>query len=159
MVSIWQFSEWVTSKKQWKQCLSKKITQCLWWGPNLGWLDFMLSAPLQSHCAPLWPVSTQAKSSMYIVYLFVWFDCLRPINNLSDIRDRSSCVEPVLSYDYCVLLKDTTQWHWWGSNRGSLVSSQALYHWATALPVHCLYMYLQNHCIKRLWQKLITAIL
>ena len=26
----------------------------------------------------------------------------------------SSWVEPVLSKDKCVLLKDTTQWHWWG---------------------------------------------
>ena len=30
------------------------------------------------------------------------------------------------------LLKDTTQWRRWGSNPS--VSSQALYHWATALP-------------------------
>ena len=40
-----------------------------------------------------------------------------------------------------LLLKDTTQWRRWGSNPRSLglgrspsVSSQALYHWATALP-------------------------
>ena len=31
-------------------------------------------------------------------------------------RDGSSWVEPVLSKDKCVLLKDTTQWHSWGSN-------------------------------------------
>ena len=30
--------------------------------------------------------------------------------------DRSSWVEPVLSKDKCVLLKDITQWHRWGSN-------------------------------------------
>ena len=29
-------------------------------------------------------------------------------------QDGSSWVEPVLSNDKCVLLKDTTQWHWWG---------------------------------------------
>ena len=28
----------------------------------------------------------------------------------------SSLVEPVLNKDKCVLLKDTTQWHQWGSN-------------------------------------------
>ena len=28
---------------------------------------------------------------------FVWFDSLRPLNNLSVMRDGSSCVEPVLS--------------------------------------------------------------
>ena len=31
-------------------------------------------------------------------------------------RDRSSWVEPVLSKDHCVLLKDTMQWRWWGLN-------------------------------------------
>ena len=46
-------------------------------------------------------------------------------------RDGSSWVEPVLSF----LLKDTRQWRWWGSTRGPSVSSQALYHWATALPL------------------------
>ena len=38
--------------------------------------------------------------------MFVWFDSLRPINNFSVKRDKSSLVEPVLSYDKCVLLKD-----------------------------------------------------
>ena len=32
------------------------------------------------------------------------------------------------------LLKDTTQWRQWGSNPRPLGLSQALYHWATALP-------------------------
>ena len=43
--------------------------------------------------------------------------------------DRSSWVEPVLSKDKCVLLKDSDA----GEARtgGQLVSSQALYHWAT----------------------------
>ena len=31
-------------------------------------------------------------------------------------RDRSSWVEPALSLDQCVLLKDTSQWRRWGSN-------------------------------------------
>ena len=31
------------------------------------------------------------------VCLFVWFDSLRPLNNLSVMRDGSSWVEPVLS--------------------------------------------------------------
>ena len=37
--------------------------------------------------------------------LFCLFDSLRP----SQCRDGSSWVEPVLSMDKCVLLKDTTQ--------------------------------------------------
>ena len=48
----------------------------------------------------------------------------------------SSLVEPVLSKDKYVLLKDTTQQYW-----GPSVSSQALYplyHWAPALPSFCL---------------------
>ena len=51
-------------------------------------------------------------------------------------QDGSSCVEQVLSQDKCFLLKDTIQWHRWGSNPRpfSLKWNQALYHWATALP-------------------------
>ena len=33
------------------------------------------------------------------------------------------------------LLKDTTPWRRWGSNPRPSVSSQALYHWATAFPL------------------------
>ena len=39
-------------------------------------------------------------------FFFVSFDSLRPLNNLSVMRDGSSWVEPVLSLDKCVLLKD-----------------------------------------------------
>ena len=45
-------------------------------------------------------------------------------------RDGSSCVDPVLSKDQCVLLEDTMQ-AW---TRNSSVSSEALYHRATAPP-------------------------
>ena len=31
-------------------------------------------------------------------------------------EDGPSWLEPVLSKDKCVLLKDTTRWRWWGSN-------------------------------------------
>ena len=64
---------------------------------------------------------------------FVWFDSLRPLNNLSVMRDGSSWVEPVLSLNVSCS-RTTTQWRRWGSTRGPSVSSQALYHWATALP-------------------------
>ena len=70
-----------------------------------------------------------------IVFLFcfclIWF----PTSQSTIFQlcwDRSSCVEPVLNKDKCDLLKDTTQWRRWGST-GPSVSSQALYHWATAL--------------------------
>ena len=43
---------------------------------------------------------------------------------------RSSWVEPVLSLDLCVLLKDTTQWHRWGSNPRPLCLE------SSTLPLH-----------------------
>ena len=45
----------------------------------------------------------------YIKFLFVWFFTSQS-TILQLCRDRSSWVEPVLSKDKCVLLKDTTQW-------------------------------------------------
>ena len=52
-------------------------------------------------------------------------------------RDRSSWVEPVLSKDKCVLLKDTSD-AGEAQTRGPLVSSQALYNSAAVLPEICL---------------------
>ena len=52
-----------------------------------------------------------------------------PVNNFSVMSDGSSWVEPVLSKDKFVLLKDTTQWHWWGSN------PQPLGHESSAQPL------------------------
>ena len=59
---------------------------------------------------------------------------LRPINNLSVIKLRVFLDWTSTKLGLMFLLKDTTQWRRWGSNRGPLVSSQALYHWAPALP-------------------------
>ena len=50
--------------------------------------------------------------------------------NFQLCRGRSSWVEPVLSKDKCVLLSDVGE----ARTHGPSVSSQALYHWATALP-------------------------
>ena len=44
-------------------------------------------------------------------------------------------LDQVLSKDKCVLLKDTTQWRVDTEIHKPSVSSQALYHWATALPI------------------------
>ena len=49
-----------------------------------------------------------AKSIRFIVCLFNLILYI-PVNNLSVISGGSSCVEPTLSKDLCVLLKDTTQ--------------------------------------------------
>ena len=65
-------------------------------------------------------------------YLFVWFDSLRPINNLSVKKGQvflgwtSTKLGPQHS--------DAGE----ARTRSPLVSSQALYHWATALPKYVL---------------------
>ena len=46
--------------------------------------------------------------------LFVWSDSLHPSQQFFQLcRDRFSWVEPVLSKDQCVLLKNTMQWCRW----------------------------------------------
>ena len=67
-----------------------------------------------------------------LLCLFVWFDSLRPINNLSVIKGRVFLGWTSTKLGLMFLFKDTMQWRQWGSNRGPSVSSQALYHWATA---------------------------
>ena len=66
--------------------------------------------------------------------LFVWFDSLRPINNLPVIKGLVFLGWTSTRLGLMFLLKDTTQWRQWGLNPQPSVSSQALYHWATALP-------------------------
>ena len=65
---------------------------------------------------------------------FVWFDSLRPINNLSVIKGQVFLGWTSTKLGLMFLLKDTAQWCWWAQTLGPSVSSQALYHWATALP-------------------------
>ena len=67
------------------------------------------------------------------LFLFVWFDSLRPINNLSVIKELVFLGWTNTKLWLMFLLKDTTQWHRWGSTRYPSVSRQALFHWATAL--------------------------
>ena len=45
------------------------------------------------------------------MFLFVWFNALRPRQQFFSYVG-SSCVEPILSKDQCVLLKDTMQLLW-----------------------------------------------
>ena len=48
--------------------------------------------------------------------VFVWFDSLRPINNLSVIKGRVFLGWTSTKLGLMFLLKDTTQWRRWGSN-------------------------------------------
>ena len=49
-------------------------------------------------------------------YLFVWFDSLSPINNLSVIKGWVFLGRTSTKLRLMFLLKDTTQWRRWGSN-------------------------------------------
>ena len=51
-----------------------------------------------------------------LVGLFVWFDSLCPINNLSVIKGQVFLGWTSTKLGLMFLLKDTTQWHLWGSN-------------------------------------------
>ena len=64
------------------------------------------------------------RSTALKLCVFVWFDSLRPSQQFQSYLDGSSWVEPLLSRDWCVLAQ--------GHN--AVISSQALYHWATTLP-------------------------
>ena len=68
--------------------------------------------------------------------LFVWFDSLRPINNLSVKQGRVFLGWTSTKLGLMFLLKDTTQWGRWGWNLRPSVTSQVLYHWATALAMN-----------------------
>ena len=48
--------------------------------------------------------------------VFVWFDSLRPINNISVINGRVFLGWTSTKLGFMFLLKDTTQWRQWGSN-------------------------------------------
>ena len=65
-----------------------------------------------------WPLSNrpQIGSQDQLLLLFVWLDSLRPINNLSVIKGRVSLGWTSTRLELMFLLKDTTQWRWWGSN-------------------------------------------
>ena len=73
--------------------------------------------------------------------LFVWFFVSQP-TIFQLCRDRPSCFEPVLSKEKCVLLNDT-QHSEAGEACGPSVSNQALYNWATVLPV-CISIRVEN---------------
>ena len=61
------------------------------------------------------------------LFCFVWFDSLRPINNLSVIKGRVFLGWTSTKIGLMFLLKDTTQWRRWGSNPRSFgLESSAL---------------------------------
>ena len=55
-------------------------------------------------------------AQLLLQFYFVWFDSLRPINNLSVIKGRVFLGWTSTKLGLMFLLKDTTQWRRWGSN-------------------------------------------
>ena len=83
----------------------------------------------------LLPFANQLGSAL--LYIRIWFDSLRPINNLSVKQGRGFLGWTSTNLGYMCLVQgpqrsDTGE----ARTRGPSVSSQALYHWATALPIH-----------------------
>ena len=64
----------------------------------------------------LGPCGPTDKVLTMFFYLFVWFDSLRPINNLSVIKGQVFLGWTSTKLGLMFLLKDTTQWRRWGSN-------------------------------------------
>ena len=56
------------------------------------------------------------KINVKMFCLFVWFDSLSPINNLSVIKGQVFLGWTRTKLGLMFLLKNTTQWRWWGSN-------------------------------------------
>ena len=74
---------------------------------------------------------------MYIlICLFVWFDSLRPINNLSVIKGRVFLGWTSTKLGLMFLLKDTTQWRRWGSNPRPLGLETSALPLSHCAPVH-----------------------
>ena len=61
--------------------------------------------------------SIYSQNKMLIInFVFVWFDSLRAINNISVIKGRVFLGWTSTKPGLTILLKDTTQWRRWGSN-------------------------------------------
>ena len=88
-----------------------------------------------------------------LVALFVWFDSLRPINNLSVIKGQVFLGWTSTKLGLMFLIKDTTQWCRWGSNPRPLGLKSS-----TLLLRHCAPYTLVAYNAK-LWTRLIETVL
>ena len=87
-----------------------------------------------------------------ITAIFVWFDSLHPRQQFfSFVGMGLPGLNQYLARINVSCSRTTRQWRRLGSNPRPLVSSQALYHWATALPLISMVLILK-------WLILITAI-
>ena len=72
---------------------------------------------------------------------FVWFDSLRPINNLSVIKGQVFLGRTSTKLGLMFLLKDTTQWRRWGSNPRPLGLESSTLPLSHCAPSHSKYAY------------------
>ena len=97
------------------------------------WIAHFILGACWFHCESL--NSSHSSSDIYL-FLFVWFDSLRPINNLS-VKQGWVFLGWTSTKLRLMCLAQGPQRSITGEarTRSPLVSSQALYHWATALPI------------------------
>ena len=104
-------------------CTIVPLTLFSIWAPNklCPWARmiqaiFISQQPLQGQCINLSYVFLKQYQQPLNKVAFVWFDSLRPINNLSVIKGRVFLGWTSTKLGLMFLLKDTTQWRRWGSN-------------------------------------------
>ena len=98
------------------------LTSCPYWCHHRGysvrywWCHHLcpLSSPRRVYSLPHRYTSPLQRLRDFV--LFVWFDTLRPINNLSVIKGWVFLGWTSNKLGLMFLLKDTTQWRRWGSN-------------------------------------------
>ena len=79
------------------------------------WANCPFKRKLYVNCKQMM-FSFHKKNRPLIYICFVWFDSLRPINNLSIIKGRVFLGWTSTKLGLMFLLKDTTQWCQWGWN-------------------------------------------
>ena len=130
--------DWPLGSRLW--CLTVSLSLSHWYPGSGAVLDCIDSWSLHPYLLLFQLCFLSPKSYLTSLAMTLFFDmiCLFdlilyvPSTIFQLNRDGSSLVEPALSYDKCVLLKDHDAVT--PVNLEPSVSSQALYHWASALP-------------------------
>ena len=159
----WMQGVWRESFKSPHVSYSVSLSNYSWKLPSLpdfgvkeffGWLIFgyinwwclrKKQTSIRVSCSSFW---VGANILYLAIVLFVWFDSLRPINNLSVINGRVFLGWTSNKLGLMFLLKNTTQWRRWGSNPqllGLESSTLPLSHCASDLNI-VVYWYIKCTC-------------
>ena len=95
-----------------REMLSAFDVCCIYW--NVFQTNFIMAARSWASCL----ITVHIVSLR--IFLFVWFDSLRPINNLSVIKWQVLLGWTSTKLGLMFLLEDTRQWRQWGSNQQPL---------------------------------------